>query len=78
MGKGFELMPVGEIQFRNGGLRRHGLGVHQPCVRQGLQEPLEETLAEFLPPEPVQIAVPQQRKQHFFLKNRLGRRRQGR
>ena len=37
---------------------------------------LEKAFAEFLPPEVAQVAIPQQREQHFLFENRFWRRRQ--
>ncbi len=57
-------------------MRRQRRRIHQPGVGHGLAQTLEKFFPQFPPPKIVQIAIPQQGEQHFFLKHRLGWRRE--
>src|SRR5262245_48634890 len=67
-------MPIRQIQLRDGTVRRQRCRIDNPRVRNEFQQPLKKLLAELLPPELAEIAVPEQRKQHFFLECGFGRR----
>ena len=74
LGERLELLPVGQIQFRDDRLRRERRGIDNPGVGNQLEQPFQKPLAQLAAPEFAQVAVPQQGEQHFFFENRLGRR----
>ena len=69
-----ELLPIREVQLGDGGVRGQRSGVNDPGIRSQAQQPIKETLAQFLAPEALQVPVPQERKEHLLLEERLRRR----
>src|SRR5436190_20476665 len=67
-------MPVRKVQFWNGGLWRQRRRINDPRVRNKFLESTKKALAQLLPPETVQIAIPKQREQHLLLEHWLRRR----
>src|ERR1043166_5210524 len=58
LGKCFELFPVGQIQLRNGGVRRQRRRIQHPRIRRHFQQALKKIFAEILAPEITQVPIP--------------------
>ncbi len=61
----FNCCPIRQIQFGNRRVRRQRRRVNQPGVGNYFFQPRQKTFAQFLPPEILQIAIPQQARTTF-------------
>ena len=55
-------------------MRRQRCRIHDPGVGRDFLEAVEEGVAQFLPPEVAQVAVPEQREEQLLLEDWFGRR----
>src|SRR2546426_201553 len=71
-----QLLPIGNVQFRNRRVRGKGRRIDEPGVGQILDQPVKKGASQILPPESLQISIPEQSEKHLFFQQWLGWRRE--
>jgi len=67
LGEGFQFVPVGEVEFGDGGVWGEGCGIEDPSHGHEILETVEVGRAEFLSPEVAEATIPEEGEGEFFL-----------